>query len=187
MSPTNPAPSAETIRTWCSWTRSARSRTPNGKPWNFELPGKGSFKLDEEMVAGFKAGYDKLMEHGWLPWLSCNPYFNTRIPKMGEYAASSESSAACYINTILGARTNRESAINTVYCAYTGCLPKYGTHLDENRAAKCIVELTDEIRDNIKGMADWGALGAAIAEKADNRIMAVLNLPKKMGPGATKN
>ena len=135
---------------------------PNGKPWNFQIPGKGSFKLDQEMVAGFQAGYDMLMKHGWLPWLSCNPYFNTRIPKMGEYAASSESSAACYINTILGARTNRESAVNTVYCAYTGCLPKYGTHLDEFRAAKCIVELTDEVRDNIKGMADWGALGAAI-------------------------
>lgn len=160
---------------------------PNGKPWNFEIPGKGSFRLDEEMVAGFQAGYDKLMEHGWLPWLSCNPYLNTRIPKMGEYAASSESSAACYINTILGARTNREAAINTIYCAYTGCLPKYGTHLDEYRAAKVIIELTDEVRDNIKGMADWGALGAAIAEKAGNRIMAVLNLPKKMGPGATKN
>jgi predicted aconitase len=106
---------------------------------------------------------------------------------MGEYAASSESSAACYINTILGARTNRESPVNTVYCAYTGCLPKYGSHLDENRAAKCIVELDDEVRDNIKGMADWGALGACIAAKAENRIMAVLNLPKIMFPGATKN
>ena len=159
-----------------------------GYPWNFEIPGKGSFRLDEEMVAGFQAGYDMLMKHGWLPWLSCNPYFNTRIPKMGEYAASSESSAACYINTILGARTNREAAVNTVYCAYTGCLPKYGSHLDENRAAKCIVELDDEVRDNIKGMADWGALGACIANKAQNRIMAVLNLPiNRMSAGATKN
>ena len=68
------------------------------------------------MVAGLKAGYDKLTEHGWLPWLSCQPQVNTCIPKMGEYCASSESSAAAYINTILGARTNRESPINTVYC-----------------------------------------------------------------------
>jgi predicted aconitase len=158
-----------------------------GYPWNFEIPGKGGFQLDQEMVQDFKAGHDKLVEHGWLNWLSCNPYLNTRIPKMGEYAASSESSAACYINTIYGARTNRESPVNTVYCAYTGCLPKYGSHLDENRAAKCIVELTDEVRDNIKGMADWGALGACIAAKADNRIMAVLNLPTHMSSGATKN
>ncbi|MDE2363457.1 MAG: DUF521 domain-containing protein [Hyphomicrobiales bacterium] len=157
-----------------------------GYPWNFELPGKGSFKLDPEMVTDLKAGYDKLTEHGWLPWLSCNPYFNTRIPKMGEYAASSESSAAAYINTILGARTNRESPVNTVYCAYTGCLPKYGTHLDENRAAKCIVELDDEVRDALKGAADWAALGACIADKSMNRIPAVLNLPKNMGPTATK-
>ncbi|HKI19230.1 MAG TPA: aconitase X, partial [Isosphaeraceae bacterium] len=157
-----------------------------GYPWNFELPGKGSFKLDEGMVTDLKAGYDKLLEHGWLPWLSCNPYFNTRIPKMGEYAASSESSAAAYINTILGARTNRESPVNTVYAAYTGCLPKYGSHLDENRAAKCIVELDDELRDNLKGAAEWGALGACIAEKTNNRIAAVLNLPGKMGSSATK-
>jgi predicted aconitase len=74
-----------------------------------------------------------------------------------------------------------------VYCAYTGCLPKYGSYLDENRAAKCIVEIDDEVRDNVKGMADFGALGACIAAKAENRIMAVLNLPKIMFPGATKN
>ena len=159
-----------------------------GYPWNFDIPGKGSFRIDDEMFADLKAGYDKLLEHGHLPWLSCNPYLNTRIPKMGEYAASSESSAACYINTVLGARTNRESPVNTVYAAYTGCIPKYGSHLDENRAAKCIVELEDEVRDNIKGMADFGALGAVIAAKAGNRIMAVLNLPiNRMSAGATKN
>ena len=158
----------------------------SGYPWNFELPGKGSFKEDEEMQQGFKAGFDKLTEHGWLPWLSCTPYFNTCIPKMGEYCASSESSAAAYINIILGARTNRESCVNTVYAAYTGCLPKYGTHLDENRAAKCIIELDDEVRDNLKGAADWATLGACLAEMSNNRIMAVLNLPKKMGPAASK-
>ena len=161
-------------------------RDEKGYPWNFELPGKGSFKLDDEMVDGLKAGYDKLEEHGWLNWLSCTPYFNTRIPRMGEYCAISESSAAAYVNTMIGARTNRESPINTIYAAYTGCLPKYGTHLDENRAAKCIVELDDETRDNMEGAADFAALGACIAEKAGNRIMAVLNLPNDMGPTACK-
>jgi cis-L-3-hydroxyproline dehydratase len=157
-----------------------------GYPWNFEIPGKGSFKVDAQIHQAYQRGYDKLAEHGWLNWLSCTPQLNTRIPKMGEYAASSESSAAAYINTILGARTNRESAVNTVYAAYTGYLPKYGTHLDENRAAKCIVELDDEVRDNLKGAAEWAALGACIAEKSDNRIAAVLNLPDVMSPTATK-
>jgi predicted aconitase len=157
-----------------------------GYPWNFEVPGKGSYKADSEMVKGLKEGYDKLMGHGWLPWLSCQPQLNTSIPKMGEYCACSESSAAAYINTILGARTNRESPVISVYAAYTGCIPKHGSLLDENRAAKCIVELDDETRDNIIGAADWAALGACVAEKAQNRIMAVLNLPKKMGPTAAK-
>ena len=38
----------------------------------------------------------------------------------------------------------------------------------------------------MQGAGDWAALGACLAEKAENRIMAVLNLPKKMGPTATK-
>ncbi|MBF0529108.1 MAG: DUF521 domain-containing protein [Deltaproteobacteria bacterium] len=157
-----------------------------GYPWNFEIPGKGGFKMDKEIVEWYQKGYDKLAEHGWLNWLSCNPYFNTRIPKMGEYASCCESSAAAYINTILGARTNRENTITSLYAAYTGCLPKYGSHLDENRVAKCIVELDDEVRDPMKDAADWAALGAVIADKAQNRIMAVLNLPKVLSPTATK-
>ena len=182
MSRTKRAPSAETIRTSCSSTRSKRRATPGTSSFRARAASRPTRKWS----TGLKAGYEKISEHGWLPWLSCNPWANTRIPKMGEYCASSESSAAAYINTILGARTNRESPINTVYCAYTGCLPKYGSHLDENRAAKCIVELDDETRDNMVGAADWAALGACIAEKAENRIMAVLNLPKKMGPTASK-
>ena len=82
-----------------------------GYPWNFELPGKGGYTIDKEMVTDLKAGYDKLMEHGWLPWMSCQPQFNTSIPKLGEYCAISESSVAAYVNTILGARTNRESPV----------------------------------------------------------------------------
>src|SRR5664279_3349535 len=44
-----------------------------GYPWNFEIPGKGSFKIDNEMFQDLKAGYDKQMEQGWLPW-SCLLY-----------------------------------------------------------------------------------------------------------------
>lgn len=157
-----------------------------GYPWNFEVPGKGSFKVDEDIRVMYEAGYKKLDEHGWLNWLSCNPYFNTRVPKMGEYCASSESSAAAYINSILGGRGNRESAVNTVYIAYTGCVPLYGTMLDENRAAKVIIEIDEELKQHMTETADWAALGAAIAEKADNRIPAIVNLPDVLSPTATK-
>lgn len=156
-----------------------------GYPWNFSAKGQ-TYKIDREIFEGYKRGYDKLAEHGWLNWLSCNPYFNTRIPKMGEFASCCESSAAAYINTILGARTNRENTITSLYAAYTGRLPRYGAHLDENRVAKCIIELDDELRDTLHETADWAALGAAIAEKAQNRIMAVVNLPPVLSPTATK-
>ena len=43
-----------------------------GYPWNFELPGKGSFKIDEEMVTDLKAGHDKLIG-AWLAPLALVP------------------------------------------------------------------------------------------------------------------
>jgi hypothetical protein len=59
--------------------------------------------------------------------------------------------------------------------------------LDENRVAKVIYELDDDIKNNIvDDPADWAALGGAIAKRANNRIPAVLNLPPRMMPSALK-
>ncbi len=179
---------ADTSKTWCGndpYLMQIDKYEETGYPWNFSAKG-GSFKVDKEIADAYIKGYNMLQEQGWVNWLSCTPQFNTRIPKFGEYCASSESSAAAYINTFLGARTNRENTITALYAAYTGVLPKYGTHLDENRRAKLIIELTDEVRDNLADAADWAALGAAIAEKGRNQISAVLNLPRVMSPTAAK-
>jgi predicted aconitase len=117
---------------------------------------------------------------------SCNSHLTTRTPRYGEYCASSESSVAAYLNTFVGARSNRESTVNTVYAGYTGYLPKYGMLLDENRRAKVIVELTDEVKEKMTDPADWAALGAVIAEKGGNRIPAVVNMPELLSPTAGK-
>jgi predicted aconitase len=148
---------------------------------NFKIPGKGSFKLDEEMVAGFQAGYDMLMKHGWLPWLSMQSLFEHPHPQDGRICGQLESSAACYINTILGARTNREAAVNTGVTALTpAACPSTALISMSFRAGQVHRRIDGRgPRQHHKGMADWGALGAAIAEKAGNRIMAVLNLPRR--------
>lgn len=153
-----------------------------GTPWNNKY-----FKMSPTVHKAAKDGYNHMLETGWLPSYSCTPHFNSAFPIHGEYAASCESSCACYLNSILGVKTNRESAVAAPYATITGCIPKYGMLLDENRRAKVIYELDDDIKNNIlDDPADWAALGGAIAKRANNRIPAVLNMPPRLMPSAAK-
>ncbi|MHC1745426.1 MAG: aconitase X [Syntrophobacteraceae bacterium] len=153
-----------------------------GTPWNNKF-----FKMPKSVYDAAVEGYNALMEMGWLPSYSCTPHFNTVSPKHGEYAASCESSAACYLNSILGVHTNRESAIAGPYATITGCIPKYGMLLEDNRIPTVIYELADEIKNNIvDDPADWAALGGAIAKRANNRLPAVLNMPPRLRSSAAK-
>lgn len=90
----------------------------SGYPWNFSW-GDGSYKLPKDMYDGYVRGHESLTKHGWIMSQSCNSHLTTRMPKYGEYCASSESSVAAYLNTFTGARSNRESTVNTVYAGYT--------------------------------------------------------------------
>ncbi len=143
-----------------------------GYPWNHKY-----FKLPRAVYEGVVKGYDVCKEMGWVLPQSCTPHFNTVIPKTGEYVVSVESSYAAYINSVLGARANRENTVTLIYAAITGVHPKYGTMLDENRRPKVIFRLSDELKRNLVYSADWAALGAAIAMKSNDQVPAVLNLP----------
>ncbi len=72
--------------------------------------------------------------------MSCIPYYFERI-KRCESLAWAESNAVVYANSILGARTNRESGITAIASAVTGLTPEYGMHLNSNRVADLAVKL----------------------------------------------
>ena len=115
-----------------------------GMPWNNKY-----FKMSLPVINAVREGYYHMQKTGWLPTYSCTPHFNSAFPIHGEYAASCESSCACYLNSVLGVKTNRESAVIAPYATITGCISKYGMLLDENRVAKVIYELDDDIKNNI--------------------------------------
>ncbi|MCS7102443.1 MAG: aconitase X [Candidatus Korarchaeum sp.] len=76
---------------------------------------------------------DSLVRMGALPTFTCTPYLTGNLPAFGERVCWGESSAVAFINSALGARSNREGATKTVVTAATGYTPIYGKHLDENR------------------------------------------------------
>jgi phosphomecalonate degydratase large subunit len=92
---------------------------------------------------------------------TCTPYLSGNLPHFGQHIAWSESSAVCYANSVIGARTNREGGPSALAAALTGRTPAYGYHLMENRRP----DLGVEVQTSLRGTHLFGALGKAIGEK----------------------
>ncbi|MCX6770475.1 MAG: aconitase X catalytic domain-containing protein [Candidatus Micrarchaeota archaeon] len=103
---------------------------------------------------------------------TCTPYLVGIRPKLGEHIAWSESSAISFANSVLGARTNREGGPSALAAAICGCTPNYGLHLDENRVANLRVLVDVEL----KGMSDYGAMGAYAGEAAKGKTPAFIGV-----------
>ncbi len=94
---------------------------------------------------------------------TCTPYLAGNLPKLGDHLAWSESSAVCYANSVIGARTNREGGPSALASALTGRTPEYGMHLPENRHPALTFEVNAHLGEN----SDFGALGKLIGEKIE--------------------
>ncbi len=100
---------------------------------------------------------------------SCTPYLAGNTPHYGEHIAWAESSAVCYANSVLGARTNREGGPSALSAALTGRTPEYGFHLDQNRVPGVSVVVQAQLGQGNDNLATYtfGALGKAIGEKLE--------------------
>src|SRR5512137_2879228 len=97
---------------------------------------------------------------------SCTPYLFGNLPHFGEHIAWAESSAVCYANSVLGARTNREGGPSALAAALTGRTPEHGLHLDEARRPEVLVEVQTPLVDEV----DHGALGVVLGQQLGPRI-----------------
>jgi predicted aconitase len=102
----------------------------------------------------------------------CTPGLGTNVPAFGEHVAFSESSATPYVNSILGARTNRESSVSALAAAVVGKTPLYGLHLDENRRGQFLIRVEAPLEEPY----DWGLLGWYVGRFTGSRV-PVLHMP----------
>lgn len=105
---------------------------------------------------------------------TCTPYYIGIRPKVGEHVAWAESSAVCFCNSVLGARTNREGGPSALAAAITGFTPNYGFHLGKNRL--CGLEIS--VNAKLKTNSDFGALGAWAGQMAKNKNPAFAGISK---------
>ncbi len=104
---------------------------------------------------------DAFVQMGVIPTCTCTPYLTGNLPHFGENIAWAESSAVCFANSVIGARSNREGGPSALAAALTGFTPAYNLHLSQNRRPTLHVQVDAEI----SGTVTFGALGKAIGEK----------------------
>jgi len=81
---------------------------------------------------------------------NCTPYVASNVPHFGEIIAYSESSATPFVNSVWGARSNREGANSALCAAITGFVPEYGLLLDENRKGDILVEVKADMKSDFQ-------------------------------------
>jgi len=135
---------------------------------------------DEEIVKRTHAAYKTI---GATLTYNCTPYLEKNIPRCGEITAYSESSATPYINSVYGARTNRESAQSALCAAITGRTPLYGFLLDENRKGQVLVEVKAKVNDDFA----YQLLGYCVPKKIGYNVPVFIGLPVNPSPEALMN
>ncbi len=132
------------------------------KPWMAE----------NNFIVGQKKLLELFRKLGTRLTCSCIPYFINNIPTQNEHIAWAESSAVIYANSVLSARTNRESGISALASALIGKVPLYGLHINKNRKAGIKIS----IKCVLKNISDYGALGTLTGKIAKNKIPYFCNL-----------
>lgn len=117
--------------------------------------------IDQEFAINQNRAIDAFAQMGIITTCSCTPYLIGNTPHYGQHVAWAESSAVCYSNSVIGARTNREGGPSALAAALTGRTPNYGYHLDENRHGQVLVKIDEPVN----GTDEFGVLGKIIGDK----------------------
>ena len=117
--------------------------------------------IDKEFAKNQNRAIDAFAKMGIITTCSCTPYLIGNTPHYGQHIAWAESSAVCYSNSVIGARTNREGGPSALASALTGKTPNYGYHLEKNRHGQVLVK----INAPVKGTDEFGVLGKIIGDK----------------------
>jgi len=133
--------------------------------------------IDEEFAKNQNRVIDTFAKMGIITTCSCTPYLIGNIPHYGQHLAWAESSAVCYANSVIGARTNREGGPSALASAITGKTPDYGYHKEKNRQGQVLFK----INTSINGTDQFGVLGKLIGDKLgalEKKIPYISGIPE---------
>lgn len=116
---------------------------------------------------------------GCRPTWTCAPYQQPEnLPRFGEHCAIAESNAIAFINTVVGARTERYGDFVDIAAAIAGRVPEFGLHTDEGRRGTLLVKLRDLPDAVFSDDSFYPVLGYAVGAVAGSRVPAIEGIPR---------
>jgi len=115
---------------------------------------------------------------GCVATLTCAPYQRMVRPRPGEHVAWAESNAIVFVNSVLGARTDRYGDFTDLCAALTGRVPLAGLHRDENRQPQRIVRLPGLEAAGLPRDLYFAAIGYVIGQRAPGLVPFVTGVPR---------
>lgn len=141
---------------------------------------------DERHRAMSRRLMDAHLALGCTPSWTCAPYQAGHRPAPGEQVAWGESNAVAFVNSVLGARSNRYGDFLDLCCAIAGRAPYCGLHMTENRRATLVLDLSGLSPELRAAAAFYPVLGALLGRLAGGKVAAILGVPPEIGEDALK-
>jgi len=159
---------------------SSQPFTVDPRPMDKNVPANLIQNLIFKVMYSKQAEYEKqLAELGLLAGdaFTCTCYMDEigNIPAKGDVLSWAESSAVVYANSVLGARSNRNSGIIELFGSIIGEVPYFGLLTDEGRRASWIVEL------KTSKLPPAQLLGSAIGLKVMEDVPYIRGLDSLLG------
>ncbi|HET8918788.1 MAG TPA: aconitase X catalytic domain-containing protein [Xanthobacteraceae bacterium] len=148
----------------------AQAQKLKQQPWMLDL--------ERRAIAAFEA-------LGVLMTDTCINYQTIMPPVRGEHVAYGDTGVVIYCNSVCGARSNFEGGPSALSAGLTGRTPRYCYHLDLQRQATLVVELSATPRE----LSDWGALGGIVGRLTGDysQVPALLGVDRVPGPDELKH
>ena len=135
------------------------------------------YRGDDETRRAAKALMDGYVALGCRPTWTCAPYQREERPAFGEHVAWAESNAIVFANSVLGARTHRYGDFIDIAAAVTGRVPDAGLHLDTNRRATIVVDVSGLSPALLATDAAYPVIGYVVGRIAGSHVPAIVGLP----------
>ncbi|MGB9697750.1 MAG: aconitase X [Thermodesulfobacteriota bacterium] len=132
--------------------------------------------LPEKLVINQRRTDEIYLKMGAVPLGSCLPYQLGNLPLPGTHFAWGGSAGATFVNSVLGAKGNREGSPSVVAAAITGVTPEYGLHLKENRYGQVLVDLSGLEHSSLT-LSQYSAIGSYIGRTLVNKTPVLVGLP----------
>ena len=143
----------------------------------FDLEHPAYSEVSDETVRIQKDMVDAYLQLGCLPTMTCAPYQRLPRPRLGQHVAWAESNAIVFVNSVLGARTDRYGDFTDICAALAGRVPLAGLHRDSERVADLVLDVPGPEETGLERDLWFAGVGYLLGEAAGSRVGAITGAP----------